>query len=156
MCYTRCMRAGFISLVLLGVVTAACGASTEPDARSRVLQYARDDLACTTDADCCVVFDQCRNQGYLVSAADQQKAADLIASADDSSCTACITPPVDVRCGEAGYCVAERINCVSDPVASADHCGAVAASNGDCSVAAQALGSISAPRQTETVIGCGD
>jgi hypothetical protein len=121
------------SIALITLMLAGCGSDSDdpnssPDARTQALSYARDDLPCTTEADCCVVFDGCRATGLIVAAADKDKVSSLLASASNDSCLLCIAPAVQVKC-EAGKCTGVEV----EPGSGADmdagesfrknHCG---------------------------------
>lgn len=139
-----------------GAAGGAAGAAGSGDARDRAKTYARDIISCGQDSECCVVFDMCRNEGYLVAAADQQTVKDLLAKADQSLCTNCIPPPVQAWCN-MGTCKAVKTTCTSGTLvndAMHDHCGKVALPAG-CS-APQSHGGLPFPGlQPETILGCG-
>ena len=99
--------------------------------RAEARPYARDDIACTGDADCCVVIDYCPNEGYVVGAADRSTVRDLLGRAFDlrledphpepvDQCNTCVPPLVSVGCGPAGFCVGQVVN---GPGVGQDHCG---------------------------------
>jgi hypothetical protein len=124
------MRAG---LILGLVVVAACSdegglpASTPQELRYAAEAYARDDLACQSDADCCVVVDTCVSNALVVSATDRAEVEGLLAEADDGVCTRCIAPAVQVRC-DAGTCVGESLPFSDDATyaeLSKTHCGSL-------------------------------
>jgi hypothetical protein len=120
-------------------VTAACGSSGEPsgaagaapaDARSQALSYAKDPIACTADADCCVVFDGCRAQGLIVPSKDKDTVAQLLASAPKDMCVGCVAPSVQLECA-SGACKAYEMvtGQGADPNYSEgrqNHCGKLA------------------------------
>jgi hypothetical protein len=68
--------------------------------------YASGDVPCTAASDCCVVFDDCTNQGLVVGAASESKVVSLLSAFDQSVendpnehvCTGCIPPPIQVSC----------------------------------------------------------
>ncbi len=122
------MRTLLVAVAL--VALAGCGSSND-DSRQQALALAKDNIACTVSADCCAVVDGCLTQVLLVSAADREEAAALLAEAPQDMCTACLVPPVQVDC-VGGQCVAVEI----EPDGSAsgvdwptdfsqDHCGAL-------------------------------
>ena len=119
-----------LALLLSSGLLACSSSSTTPtaDPRQQVASLARDDIACTSDADCCVVFDTCMNDGYVVSARDEVEAASLLASADQSRCTACIPPATQVSCGPTGFCMGAKIECSGTLFQGGmkNHCGALA------------------------------
>jgi hypothetical protein len=117
-------------LIVVGALMALAGCSSD-DTRQQALALAKDDIACTVSADCCAVVDDCLTQVLLVSAADRDQAAELLASAPDDMCTACMVPPVQVDC-VGGRCVAVEIESdgsgtgVDWPTEfTQDHCGAL-------------------------------
>lgn len=152
------MRCILSSTILLAASLAACssGHSGTTNQRAEALSYARENIACTQDSDCCVVFDMCMNQGYVVSAADRGTVAQLISTADQSTCNGCEPPPIEVTCGSAGFCIGARLACGWDQAASTDHCGKVARPDGGCPTE-NPLNLKPAPpaKKLQTVIGCG-
>ena len=89
-----------------GSDSAAPDANDPSTGLDQAAAYADGTVACTTAADCCVVFDGCVNRGYVVGVADKDKVASLLADYDQyemtigtaSRCTACVPPPVQVSC----------------------------------------------------------
>jgi hypothetical protein len=147
-----------IALVALAAL-AGCGSSSD-DARQQALALAKDTIACTASADCCAVVDGCLTQVLLVSAADRDQAAALLADAPDDMCTACMVPPVQVDC-VGGQCVAVEI--IQDGSGTGidwptgfteDHCGALEIPAGW--MEKPPVMSASAGVRPATVIGCGD
>jgi hypothetical protein len=53
-------------------------AASAHDLRMQARAYASTDVACTTDADCCVVIDYCTNEGYIVGVADRTTVRPLL------------------------------------------------------------------------------
>jgi hypothetical protein len=99
------------------------------EARQLASALARDDLSCTTDADCCVVFDLCINDGYIVSAKDKDKVAALLATADPSDCNFCEPPPTQVSCAATGFCTGVKVDCTGSSLfkdGMKNHCGTLA------------------------------
>src|SRR5690242_6590974 len=96
----------FIFLIAVAVVPVA---SCSSDPRTEARDLAVDPIACTQDSDCCVVNDDCRTTAYVVASKDAKHVASLIASADQTQCTRCMTPSIQVSCSQSGTCVAERI-----------------------------------------------
>ena len=124
----------FVSIVLL--VLAACSKSSEEPTSAELYAeargYAGDQIACQQDTDCCVVFDHCLASGYIVSATDQSTVRSLLDQAAASlsvECAGCMTPAVQVVCGQDGFCTGEPIYCTqTDPFdlhATSDHCGSL-------------------------------
>jgi hypothetical protein len=113
------------SIVVAAVPVVSCSS----DPRSQVRDLAADPVACTQDSDCCVVEDDCATTAYVVASKNADKAASLIASADQSQCTLCMTPLVQVSCSTTGQCVGERIDysCLSASSSGfsypGNHCG---------------------------------
>ena len=106
------------------------------DPRQQAASYATETIACTTNTDCCVVFDMCMNAGYVVGVADKGAVASLLASAPQSQCSSCIPPAVQVRCGPSKTCVGVKIDCgwslqdLQD--AMTNHCGLVTLPDAGC------------------------
>ena len=127
-------------LAVLAVVCAACGGSATPgpdasvssDPRSLAQGYARDDLTCTKDDECCIVFDGCLTEGLVVAAKDRTAVADLLARASKDTCTSCLNPALQARC-QAGYCTGKYLQEGSSDAGTCDfsslqtfmtdHCG---------------------------------
>jgi hypothetical protein len=175
------MRQLAIFSLLLAATAVACGSNTDTagsnasnvnpgdagvDAaaiHSQALSYAREDIACTQDSDCCVVFDMCKDQGLIVGAKDQSTVTQLIAewnqvqaSTGSTECYACIAPAIDVSCSASGFCVGAKLGCAWDAKASANHCGRITTSDGGCPTAKPQSTEPKAPsKHPETVIGCG-
>jgi hypothetical protein len=145
------------AFLIISLVTIGCSSSTttSSDPRTEATALARDDLPCTSDADCCVVFDGCLNDAYVVSAKDKDKVASLLASADKSRCTGCIAPSTQVSCGPSGYCVGAKIECTGSLFSAGEvnHCGKLALPAG-CAPKAAAGGPAPAPA-TKTILHCG-
>lgn len=140
-----------------GAAGTSGAAGAAGDARAQAALFAREDLACTQDADCCVVFDMCVNEGYLVAAKDKDAVKGLLDSAPDDMCTNCIPPAIQVSCGASGFCVAGKIECTSSTFLQegmADHCGKLTLPS-DCSVKTQTV-DWDPGLQTQTILGCGD
>lgn len=120
---------------LVASAAAGCGTSSDAgeaataDPRAAALSYARDDLACAIDADCCVVFDACRAAGLVVGAADRATVASLVASAANDACVRCVSPAVQVRCVASrctGVALEQSGTSATYPSEFArDHCGAL-------------------------------
>jgi hypothetical protein len=148
-------------LIVVEILAALCGCgSSGDDARRQALALAKDDIACTVSADCCAVVDDCLTQVLLVSAADRAEAAELLASAPDDMCTACMVPPVQVDC-VGGQCVAVEI--IQDGSGTGvdwpaelthDHCGALEIPAGWMEKPPVMNASLGV--RPATVIGCGD
>jgi hypothetical protein len=173
-------------LVLLCATIAACGGNTDasgsngsgvtqsdagadasqPDAgdlHAAALSYAREDIACTKDSDCCVVIDLCKNQGLVVGAEDRATVTELISdwnaiqtATGSRECNMCIPPPIEVSCGAAGFCVGAEASCAWDPALSSNHCGKAALSDSGCATATPLSTEPAAPgKRLQTVLGCG-
>jgi hypothetical protein len=111
--------------IVIASIAGACGDGD--DNRTEATQYALDPIPCLQDSDCCVVNDDCKTTAYVVHAKDSGKATSLVASADNSTCTKCITPRLQVSCGPAGTCVGERIDhgCALPMPYPGNHCGRI-------------------------------
>ena len=115
-----------IALALL--LVGGCGGGGG-DPYQEALTYSHENIACTSDADCCVVFDDCNDTGMLVGKSDRQTVRGLLDSIHSTQCLACINPAVQASCDQ-GHCVAQRLDdsaggaFLSD--ARTDHCGKVA------------------------------
>jgi hypothetical protein len=73
-------------------------------------EYAQEQAACATDADCCVVVDDCQNAAYVVGSARKAATEQAIsASYDPNRCTLCIAPLVQVSC-EDGKCIGSEVD----------------------------------------------
>lgn len=137
--------------------SAGTAGSAGGDARAQAALFAREDLACTQDSDCCVVFDMCVNEGYLVAAKDKDAVKALLDSAPDDMCTNCIPPAIQVSCGTSGFCVAGKVSCTSSSFfqeGMADHCGKLTLP-ADCSVKTQTV-DWNPGMQTQKILGCGE
>ena len=139
-----------------GSAGSAAGAAGTADTRVEARTYARDDLSCTQDSDCCVVFDYCVSQGYLVAAIDQAHVAELLKDAPQDKCNLCIPPPIQASC-DSGICKAVKISCTGSDMlgdATKNHCGKVTLPAG-CTVPQFDLGLDFPGLGLETIIGCG-
>jgi hypothetical protein len=141
-----------VAAMLLAVSIAACStnsARSETGLRAQARAYARDDIPCQSDSDCCTVVDGCVSQTYVVSAADQATVTELTQEAmrvERDVCNACIPPAVEVACGPAGFCV------------GAERCGSWLAHCGRTDAGACPSGALSVtgpPRRSQAVFGCG-
>ena len=121
------------------------------NARAEALAYARDDIPCKTDTDCCTVTDMCLNQVYVVSAANQATVQQLITEADRTTvCNMCIYPNVAVGCGPAGVCVGRVDNCA---VSGANFCGSTMRAG--CTSQPASVKPKSPGEHVQVVLGCG-
>jgi hypothetical protein len=138
-----------------GAGGSAAGAAGAADSRAQAATYARDDLPCTQDSDCCVVFDSCLAQGYLVAASDKTVVSGLLAAADRSACVNCIPPPIEAWCN-AGICKAVKITCTNSFPSDAmqSHCGKVSSLPSDCTTGQDAPGLQPPGLQPQTILGC--
>lgn len=90
------------------------GGASDADAVSEqpknAREYADGEAPCATDADCCVVVDDCQNAAYVVGSSDKAAAEQAIAANyDPNRCTACIAPLVQVSC-QSGKCVGADVD----------------------------------------------
>ncbi len=110
------------------------------DAGSAALEqaeaFANGNTACTSDADCCVVFDECTNEGLVVGATDQANVAALCSEYDEyedslgaaGKCLGCIAPAIEVSCVNS-KCIGTMIPVPLpdggdvDPSLMGSHCG---------------------------------
>lgn len=153
------MKPLFRSSLLLSLALAACGTDT----RSQALEYARNDLACTSDADCCVAFDGCLAQGLVVAKSDQSTVQSLLSKASQDMCLDCIAPHIQVRCA-SGSCTGTILKLEAAAGASCDeygpatapfrqdHCGTLALPEG---CAEKATGGAGPIELRGVVLGCG-
>ena len=131
------MTSRLLALSAACAVLASCGAgNTRDQARS----YALDNLSCSGDADCCVVFDGCMTEGLIVQAKDKDKVADLLAQAPKDMCTACMNPPLQARCEKSvctGKIIQEGATCDWSGLQPfvTDHCGSVTVPTGCAEIA---------------------
>ena len=127
------MNDRLLCCTLLCAALAACGASTT--SRDTAQGYALDNLACSADTDCCIVFDGCKTEGLVVLAKDRSTVADLLAKAPQDLCTACMNPALQARC-DKGICIGKIIQESSgcdyttlQPFET-DHCGVITVPTG--------------------------
>jgi hypothetical protein len=113
-----------------GASSISAGSGGAPQTpREQAATYARSDIACTVDSDCCVVVDNCLDTGYLVAATDRDQVRALLDGASMDRCLACIPPSVQIAC-EASRCVAKIVS-NDDPKTPPpdelrqDHCGSL-------------------------------
>ncbi len=126
---TAGMSAGGASAA--GAAGTAGGPSQSSETpRDAARAYAKKATACQTDADCCLVVDECLDQGLIVGVADKDKVRNLLDSADTSQCLGCIPPFVQLSC-EQNVCVGTSVNLQDSSSGSnfnalvMDHCGTV-------------------------------
>ncbi len=106
------------------------GGNSATDPRARAATYARDDIPCNVDSDCCLVTDRCLNSALVVGAADKDTVTSLLRSADMTRCTGCVGAFVQVSCNQ-GKCLGTSVDLRSadgaapDPRLAQDHCGSV-------------------------------
>lgn len=143
----------------LVLVCTACGSD---DPRGEAASYAGEVIACTTDADCCAVFDQCLARALIVERSDRDTVASLLDGADDpaAGCLDCIRPAVQVRC-DAGRCATSRLELDAststagreaiEPFAQT-HCGALPIPEG---WQARAVPASDGTVKVMTAVGCG-
>jgi hypothetical protein len=104
------------------------GGQAPQDLFTEAAGYAVDTIPCQTDADCCVVFDACHSDGYIVGKNDRATVAALLAQAQQTAtdCLACMNPAIQVYCSAQHTCTGDKIDCMTDPFysqAASDHCG---------------------------------
>jgi hypothetical protein len=111
--------------------SAAGGPSQSSETpRDAARAYAKKATACQTDADCCLVVDNCLDQGLVVGVADKDKVRSLLDSADMAQCLGCIPPFVQLSC-EQNVCVGTSVDLQQSSTGSLnnalvmDHCGTV-------------------------------
>jgi hypothetical protein len=129
-----------------GAITAEDGSVLGP--REQAYAIANNGASCTSDSDCCVVFDQCMNTGLVVGATDKDKVASLLSDAlqtEKRPCTRCVSPLIQVSCSQ-GKCVGTIVpddpgagGGAPDPALRMDHCGGIGAPS-DSGNTGQALG----------------
>jgi hypothetical protein len=92
-----------------------------------------ESLACKTDSDCCLVYDQCYSHLALVAKADVASVTACYATKDTFWCTSCSPPAVDAWC-ENGQCLAAAV-----PGGSwgTPHCGRLSTDAGTTSMSAK-------------------
>jgi hypothetical protein len=79
-------------------------------------------VACTSNADCCVIINGCLSEAQVVSA-DNQAAAKTAWPYCESLCNDCIPPAIVVGC-ENGECAAKVVDFAdASPDLLMDHCG---------------------------------
>jgi hypothetical protein len=80
------------------------------------------DLACKSDGDCCLIFNECWDHLLLVGKSQVDDAKACLDTKDKTWCTSCCPPVVETWC-EAGQCVASivRTGC------GEAHCGRLSA-----------------------------
>ncbi len=113
-----------------GASAAGAPSQSSETPRDAARAYAKKATACQTDADCCLVVDNCLDQGLIVGVADKDKVRSLLDSADMSQCLGCIPPFVQVSC-EQSVCVGTSVDLQQSSSGSLnnalvmDHCGTV-------------------------------
>lgn len=130
---------GGLTLVLsltawLALVACSSSSSIPASSREQARSYARGNVPCVTDSDCCVVIDRCINQALVVRSTDKDKVAALVSQPDPAGCTGCLLPAVQVAC-VSGQCVGTLVNEFSSDAGvdaavymslTTDHCGSIA------------------------------
>ena len=81
----------------------------------------QEPVACTKNADCCVIINKCLEQAQVVSAPNEA-AAQAAWPYCDGVCTGCIEPVVDVGCVN-GTCTGVRADRDDASVPHGTHCG---------------------------------
>ena len=95
--------------------------------------FANGQAPCETDADCCVVVNDCSNTAYVVGLEDKDAATKAVAAESAGQeaighCTACIAAYVQVSCQDS-KCVGVELDYSQDELderLAQDHCGAIA------------------------------
>jgi hypothetical protein len=142
-----------LAIVILASFCVMLGCGTRNDPRVTARSYAREDIPCTNDSDCCTVVDSCLSQTYVVGVADQDAVTRLVAEANrlgTAGCNFCIAPSVAVSCAPTGFCVG-AIDACGSPVA---HCGNGGRQDGGACTA-QPLNVSRPPTHGQTILGCG-
>jgi hypothetical protein len=87
-----------LSLSVAGVLVGACSSGNEktPDGGTIYTSAPPNDIACSSDSDCCVAIDQCHSVAYVIHAGDSLQIA-------QTNCNLCIAPAVQVWCAN-GKC----------------------------------------------------
>lgn len=134
------MKRTMIALVaLFCAIAGACGGS-DGDPREAAYNLADDSIACSDDADCCVVGDFCKAASLLVRPGDLQRASDLLAHAPWDTCAGCGgNRPIQARCA-SGTCVLREVVNSADGSSmlyrdqlgdfTGDHCGTLSVPTG--------------------------
>ncbi len=82
-------------------------------------------LECTSDADCCVVEDSCRQSLQLVTLAEESALFRCLSSDPPPMCPSCMADEVQVSC-QNGTCTGKKVGSVWPPTPLAlTHCGAM-------------------------------
>ncbi len=85
------------------------------------------DLSCNSDADCCVISNNCQSALYLVTLTQRSELSAYLGSIASTTCAACAPPPIAVSC-QSGTCVGEQLDPINaTPGLSVPHCGPVTA-----------------------------
>lgn len=145
------LLACFVASLLAGcgsstAVTDAAPPATDTSGDPPPIVFPVEDLACTTSADCCVVYGTCNDRLALVTAKNRDATAAAFAAlgvqqqavrdgGSDPDCWPCIPPPVEVSC-QAGRCVAERLDRTNYNLPqdlTHPHCGSLGAGDGGTS-----------------------
>jgi hypothetical protein len=130
-----------------------------------------EDLACTTSADCCVVYGTCYDRLALVTAKNRDATAAAFAALgeqqqaarnghQDPDCWGCTPPPIEVSC-QAGRCVAQQLTRDFDTPSDLrdPHCGSLLGPDGGAGTKAAVLRSAislepKAAAEPPATIGC--
>jgi hypothetical protein len=129
-------RSKIAALVALSMTLPLLGCGddelTPEEMRTQAASYAKADISCQADADCCTVVDDCTSVVLIVSSQDQKTVEDLVTeSGPTDSCRKCGPPLVQVRCTQkrcVGYAIMAgqyQVEDSRDPL-SHDHCGTYA------------------------------
>ena len=140
----------------------ADAAATLHDLWALARSYARDDIACQSDLDCCGVVDLCQNNVYVVAANDQATVAGIIEDAYQvwtqnqnvqyapaDVCNVCVPPTVVVACSSSGFCTGSKATCMP----TQDQCRRVV-DGGACPTGIQSVEPSPPGKKPLTVLGC--
>jgi hypothetical protein len=154
------------SLALAACSSASTSAPEDPgQARTDAMAIANGYNPCTTDADCCVVVDNCMSEVFVVDVAHDDEVTALAAQAQKtppSVCLGCAIAQYQLACNE-GHCVAHPVMYTNSKGetqpgirSTHDHCGALPLGPGESvSTSAATAPSQSGLKLESGVLGCG-
>jgi hypothetical protein len=162
---------GSFAVLVSSLALAACSsssASVPPDpgqARADALAIANGYNPCTTDADCCLVVDNCMSEVFVVNATHDDEVialADQAQKTPPSECLGCTIEQYQVACNE-GQCVAHRVNYTNSKgqtqpgfESTTNHCGALPLKPGESvSATSTTAPARSGLRLESGALGCG-
>lgn len=107
-------------------------ATPQPETPVDPATFADGEAPCETDADCCVVTNDCSNTAYVVGLDDKEAATKAVAAERAGQeaighCTACIAPLVQVFC-QNNKCAGSELDPRQgelDSRLAEDHCGSI-------------------------------